>query len=125
MATHPADLPAEHIKTRKVLSGTIYQLLYCNQPTLSLTSRSTSTAVEIEVVALATANKLPAKLHFVAEVVANWVSGGGLGCKPAGSRWPEWMGSTLDYAWKNKTDHVTVGRFGGDRMPSGGGEECG
>lgn len=95
MATHPSDLPGKFIKAREVISGTIYQLLYGTHPTLNLTSNSTSANAKVDVLALTAANNLPAKLRSVVDVVGYWVSGGGLGCKPAQRRWPRWNGSTL------------------------------
>ncbi|KAF1958019.1 kinase-like protein [Byssothecium circinans] len=115
LGTHHADLPPEFIKARKVLSGTIYQLLYGNHYTLNPTSESTSADTNMNIMTLTSENKLPAKLRFVTEVVANWVSGGGLGCKPARRSWPIWGGKALENAWGSKIGSVTVGRFGGDR----------
>ena len=79
-------------------------------------SGSTIPTGEIGAITLAAANTLPAKLHFITQVMGHWISGGGLGCKLAGT-WPEWEGKTLEDAWESKVNWVTVGRFGGDNIP--------
>jgi len=121
MATHAADLPTEFMQAREVVCGTIYALLYGTHSAIYPTYESTSDNVNSDVLALTAANALPAKLRFVADVVGYWVSGGGLGCKPARRRWPGWEGMTLEGAGGNRFDWLTVGRFGGDGMPGGEG----
>ncbi|KAF2798632.1 kinase-like protein [Melanomma pulvis-pyrius CBS 109.77] len=117
--TDPTDLPFDLIEGREVVSGTVDQLLYGAQPTVNLTSKSTSSSSEIDVLALTAANALPDKLRFIIKVIGYWISGGGLGCKPAGTKWLVWEGTTLNDAGGSKLDWVTVGRFGGDKRSGG------
>ncbi|KAH4111856.1 hypothetical protein HBI56_014100 [Parastagonospora nodorum] len=112
-------LSVDFIKARKAVSGTLAQLLYGTQPSADLTSKSSTSSNETNVIALTAANALPDKLRFVVELVGHWISGGGLGCKPAGTEWAVWEGTTLEYAGESKSDWVTVGRFGGDEQAQG------
>jgi myosin-1 len=94
------ELPFKFIKSRNVLSGTLDYLLYGR-------NGDTKTVMVTE------ANFLREKLGFVANVVGQWVSGGGLGCSPDDKvqRIP-WTGPRLDDG--KKEEWITVGRFGGD-----------
>lgn len=91
------ELPFKFIKTRNVLSGTLDSLLYGDAKTVVITE----------------ANLLRQKLGFVADVVEQWVNGGGLGCSPDAriQRLP-WTGPRLEDG--KKEEWITVGRFGGD-----------
>jgi myosin-1 len=94
------ELPFKFIKTRNVLSGTLESLLYGR-------TGDTKTVIVTE------ANLLRKKLGFVADVIGQWVSGGGLGCAPNAKvqRLP-WTGPRLEDG--KKEEWITVGRFGGD-----------
>jgi hypothetical protein len=117
MNTNSTNFPLEALKTREVFSGTIHQLLYGITPTRNQPDTSISANINVNLLELTTANALTLKLHFVAELMGHWISGGGLGCKPKLSIWPEWEGMALDKPLGCKLQWVTVGGFGKDRIP--------
>jgi hypothetical protein len=73
----------------------------------------------VEIKELMAANLLSQKLEYISKVLALYLGGGGLGCKPVLKHWPKWSGPHLEDAGGNKVDWITVGRFGGDLARGG------
>jgi myosin I len=94
-----STLPFRFIKDRQQISCSLVALLAGsrNDPSVEKTMQG---------------NLLREKLNFVVELVDQWISGGGLGCKPDGESFIRWEGPRLEDG--KKEEWVTVGRFGGD-----------
>jgi hypothetical protein len=121
------DLSVKYIKHREVISGSIAQLLSGRANSIAGSSATTvsrppTPTDPIEVQDLMKANMFAEKLDYIAKVVALYISGGGLGCKPTLKHWPKWNGHHLEDAGGKKVDWITVGRFGGDLARGGDSE---
>jgi myosin-1 len=93
------DVPFRYIKNRRILQGSLQQLLYGS-------AEGTDSFKD-----LTEANFLRKKLEFVISIILGWVSGGGLGCLEEPRKF-KWDGPQLEDG--KRQDWVTVGRFGGD-----------
>jgi len=94
------NVPFKYIKNRKILQGSLQQLLYGS-------AEGGDSFKE-----LTEANLLRKKLDFVKSIISGWVLGGGLGCLEE-PKYFKWDGPQLEDG--KRQDWVTVGRYGGDK----------
>ncbi|KAK4629278.1 Serine/threonine-protein kinase plo1 [Fulvia fulva] len=99
------ELLPQHVNSRQVFADSIESLLFSSNRIRQRTVK---------------ANQLSDKLKFVLEVVDQWVSGSGLGHldEDEGAERLYWEGLCVRDQNQRKVDRVTVGRFGGDAVPS-------